>query len=289
MKAARESLAAKLLRAARNPFRTSIGRRFSERAIGLLCRWSGLDQFDVASRSIGIGKYRSMSESGEQRLLENTLPKLLPSAPLLLDIGANVGGYSVALRRRFPSARILAFEPSPTAFRSLEAAAKEHQFEAYRLALGQEAGEATLYDYAANEGSEHASLVAGVLTDLHGSKDVAETKVQLQTLDDFCASRQIQRIDFMKVDTEGGELSVLRGARRMLASGCIGAIQFEFNEMNVLSRTFLLDFYKTLDGFLIYRLDSDRLIPEFAYNSRNEQFRYQNFLAVARSLASRVS
>ncbi len=65
----------------------------------------------------------------------------------------------------------------------------------------------------------------------------------------------------------------------MLSNGKIEVIQFEFNEMNVVSRTFLKDFYDILSNYDLCRLDSNKLIPLFKYESKNEIFQFQNFLA----------
>ncbi len=83
----------------------------------------------------------------------------------------------------------------------------------------------------------------------------------------------------MKLDTEGHELEVLKGATGLISQDAIGVIQFEFNEMNVLSRVFLRDFYRLLEGYYMYRLDSNRLVPLYRYSSENEIFRFQNFVA----------
>jgi len=65
-----------------------------------------------------------------------------------------------------------------------------------------------------------------------------------------------------------------------LSARRIGLIQFEFNELNVLSRVFLKDFYDLLPGYSLYRMDTDRLHPLGDYSPINEIFRYQNILAI---------
>jgi hypothetical protein len=66
----------------------------------------------------------------------------------------------------------------------------------------------------------------------------------------------------------------------MISLDRIDFIQFEFNEMNIISRVFLKDFYQILSNYNLYRLDSNRLIPLFNYDSTNEIFKFQNFLAI---------
>src|SRR6185436_3522307 len=87
-------------------------------------------------------------------------------------------------------------------------------------------------------------------------------------------------VDFLKIDTEGNELKVLKGAQSLLQKNAIRAIQFEFNEMNVVSRVFLRDFYDILAGYTFYRLLPDGLLPLGRYSARNEIFAFQNIFAV---------
>jgi hypothetical protein len=88
----------------------------------------------------------------------------------------------------------------------------------------------------------------------------------------------------LKIDTEGSELEVLKGAEKMLCNKKIDIIQFEFNSLNVISRVFLKDFYDILKDFSLYRINTNCLIPLPKYDTENEIFKYQNFLAVRRDL-----
>src|SRR5262249_48873875 len=53
---------------------------------------------------------------------------------------------------------------------------------------------------------------------LHGGVAPPSEFVEVITLDEFCRSRGIERVDFIKIDTDGNELSVLRGARQTIAN-----------------------------------------------------------------------
>ena len=88
---------------------------------------------------------------------------------------------------------------------------------------------------------------------------------------------------FLKIDVEGFELEVLRGAQRMLSEGRIVAIQFEFNEMNVVGRVFVGDFFHLLGPtYTLYRLLPHGLMPIIGQNHWwNEQFIYQNLFALS--------
>ena len=102
-------------------------------------------------------------------------------------------------------------------------------------------GSAALYDRADAPGSSLSSLHAEVVAGLHGLPSVART-VAVRTLDEIAAEHDFGFVDLLKIDTEGSELAVLKGARQLLDRNAIGCVHFEFNEMNLVSRTYLRDF-----------------------------------------------
>src|SRR5207244_3538332 len=144
------------------------------------------------------------------------------------------------------------------------------------LGLSDTEGSAIIYDYDQPDGSEHASLFSDVFADIYRVEKIKETRIPLTTMDHFCCAEQISGIDFLKIDTEGNELKVLKGSQSLIQNNAIRAIQFEFNEMNVISRVFLRDFYDLLQGFTFYRLLPDGLLPLGRYSPRNEIFAFQN-------------
>ena len=232
----------------------------------------------------GILRYQNDEVSGEAHLIQRVLPTLLSDErPVLVDVGANTGRYSAALLHQFPGARILAFEPAPANFKELETRFGDTDAVVCRqLALGETAGTLDLYDYADRAGSSHASVYRDVMTALHKTGDVRAITITVSTLDDVLAELDVPRIDFLKIDTEGHELAVLRGAERTLRTCPPTAVQFEFNEMNVVSRIFLRDFYAVLEDYAFFRLLPNGLLPLGAYSPRNEIFQFQNILAVRR-------
>ena len=197
----------------------------------------------------------------------------------MFDVGANVGHYSKALSSIFPNATIVAFEPVPRTFETLRATLAASSVKCCSVGLSDAEGNAIIYDYDQADGSEHASLFSGVF-ELHRADKIKEIHVPLITMDAFCCAEQISTVDFLKIDTEGNELKVLKGAQSLLQKNAIRAIQFEFNEMNVVSRVFLRDFYDILAGYTFYRLLPDGLLPLGRYSARNEIFAFQNIFAV---------
>ena len=147
-------------------------------------------------------------------------------------------------------------------------------------ACGSEVGQLVLYDYAGSTGTGHASLHAGVIEEIHkGESD--QHVVDVIDLDKFAIDHGIAIIHLLKIDAEGHELEVLKGAANLLRENRIRAIQLEFNEMNVVSGVFFKNFCDLLPNYKFYRLLRDGLMSLDPYSSlRCELFAFQNIVAL---------
>ena len=172
--------------------------------------------------------------------------------PVVFDVGANVGEWTRQFLSAVPEATVFLFEPSPDCRREIG----KHAFtraEVVPCAVGDRPGKAVLhvssaFDHSASLHAREDSYCVG--TEYH------PVEVEVVALDDFIETRGIPFVDFLKMDIEGHELFALRGARRALESGKIGALSFEFGTANVNSRTFFRDFWQLLTtaGFQIWRI-----------------------------------
>jgi FkbM family methyltransferase len=127
-----------------------------------------------------------------------------------LDVGANVGAYAVLLGQWVGAAgRVYAFEPSPAAFDGL----------VRHIGLNAQAGVVTAVPAAvADQDGTGALIVAGTAGESRlagGAESDAAVRVQTLTIDGFCAREAVQP-SFIKIDVEGAELAVLRGARETI-------------------------------------------------------------------------
>ena len=234
---------------------------------------------------IQIGAYISHvpEKNGEVFLIEHILPHLFkPGAQLtFFDVGSNVGHYAIGLRKYFPDARIYAFEPVKGTYDLMINNASDFRIDTYNLGLGDKQGIATIFNETNNTNTELASLYRDVFNVTDEREDeITSHQFAIDTIDNFCSKKQIKNINFLKIDVEGHELLVLKGALKMLGQKAIDVIQFEFNMHNVYSRVYLRDFYLLLNDFEIFRIRQNGLISLGAYNSVNEIFLLQNFLAV---------
>ncbi|MEJ0005284.1 MAG: FkbM family methyltransferase [Steroidobacteraceae bacterium] len=132
-----------------------------------------------------------------------------------LDVGANIGWYSVILSRlSSPRAKIFSFEPDPTTYqlltRNLEVNVA-HNVTAVNCALGEEAGYATLHQYKKSNNGRHSLLS----TNFSGGTTV---RVPVDTLEAFWVRQGLEsrQLRFLKIDVEGFEYQVLRGAGDLL-------------------------------------------------------------------------
>ena len=237
--------------------------------------------FNLSLRGLGVLNYRNSKESGETNFLEKVLGCYygsgLRNGGVILDVGANVGDYSRAILTIAPTAQIYCFEPHPDNLRHLEAALGG-RVTVVPAAVGSRRGTAELYDYAGGTGSSHASLHKDVFEKLR-QQPHQSLCVNVITIDEFVEQHNIAAISLLKVDVEGHELEVFRGASKVIRERRIDTVHFEFNEMNVITRVFLADFFALLPGFAFYRLLPDGWIP-ITDRPMENVFAFQNIVAV---------
>jgi FkbM family methyltransferase len=233
----------------------------------------------MAYRSIGI-HIASDELSGEKKFIQFVLKNYLPHKEnyIFFDVGANIGNYSIELANNFEKASIFAFEPTIETTNALNNNTKYlTNIKIINKAVGDKNEKKIIYK---SKDNAHNTLYKEVLEKLLIKDSIEEEVIEIITIDDFCKMNSIKTIDFLKIDTEGNEFFVLKGAKNMLENNRIKVIQFEFNEMNIISRVFLKDFYDILPNFDFYRLNTSSLVPLGKYNSFNEIFQFQNIIAI---------
>ena len=150
-------------------------------------------------------------------LLEQMLRSLEREAPIetVLDVGANQGSTSLRYRTLFPKATIHAFEPATETYAELvQQTAADPNIHTHNIALGGQAGHQLLHvnsHSATNSLLPNSSRIKEYAPP-HMCEPVGTASVSIARLDTFCVDSGIERIDFMKVDTQGYEKNVLAGA-----------------------------------------------------------------------------
>lgn len=235
----------------------------------------------VTQHLMGIGAGSNVWTSGE-RVLVKELRQVDEHPLTVFDVGANSGEFTLMLQQglRDRSTDLHLFEPAQHTFTLLsQQVTPSEALHMNRLALGAEAGEVALYYDEA--GSGLASMTQRDMSHEHRAFDKSET-ITVSTVDAYCAEHSVSRIDLLKLDVEGREMDVLKGAMRMFSEQSIQMVSFEFGAPNIDTRTFFRDLYyffrdQRMD---VYRLTrSGFLVPIPAYHEKHEIFRTTNFLA----------
>lgn len=131
---------------------------------------------------------------------------------VVIDVGANIGYYTLlAARRVGPTGHVYAFEPEPEAFALLQRNVQLNGYDNVTpvpKALGRENGRLQLYLAKKNRGDHR-------VYDPTGRRPSID--VDVITLDAYLVEQSVERVDFLKVDTQGAECSILDGARHTIA------------------------------------------------------------------------
>jgi FkbM family methyltransferase len=214
-----------------------------------------------------------MQSNGEVQLLR----RVLPGAKVIFDVGANVGEWIHAALKVEPSAEYHCFEPSIVTFNALAASGLPQSTYLNNCALAAANGLLPLYTFGSMAGTNSLFVRTGLANQQIGFEEVTAI-----TLDGYCEERGVDTIDFLKIDVEGYELEVLRGARRMLSEGRVKIIQFEYGGCNLDARVFLKDLWEYISTVCphasFHKLfpSGPRLVP--AYRQDLENFQYSNWI-----------
>ncbi|PWT79265.1 MAG: hypothetical protein C5B58_14015 [Acidobacteria bacterium] len=207
------------------------------------------------------------------------IPWLRPKA-VVFDVGANIGCWTRNLLRSYREPlSVFLFEPQDSC-QPLLADLATTGCTIVKSAVGDYNGIISFYSPAENAGN---ASVYNRKDSYFEHQQFLQSQVPIVTLDSFVADRGIQRIDYMKVDVEGHELAVLRGAENLISRGGIRAIAFEFGSADIFSRTFFRDFWFFFSrcGFKLARITpGGRLVNIPRYYEDLEYFRgCSNYLA----------
>jgi FkbM family methyltransferase len=207
--------------------------------------------------------------NGELRLAN----LLVPSCQVVFDVGARQDDYLVRIN---PRCDFHLFEPLDAHYQALTAKVRGRpNVTLNRCALGDSHGAAWIYPDCESIIDRH-----------HGAAE--RVPILVTRLDDYCRERSIRRIDFLKIDTEGYELEVLRGGRDMVQSA-IRIVQFEYGGTYADAGISLQMVFDLLGrDWFFYRIKSDHLLPIKAYHPRYEDGRYANYLASRERLSPAV-
>jgi FkbM family methyltransferase len=187
-----------------------------------------------------------MTVNGESALQRWVLG-LVPAGDVhVADVGANAGLWSRSMLAAASAAgraddlRLHAFEPDLRAYARLALALDGAPAALSSVALSDRHGSAAFHVVAPGAGTNSLHPSPSAIT-------VPET-VTTVTLDSYAARSDVPRFALVKIDTEGHDLTVLRGARALLAEHRIAVVQFEYNHRWVFAHAFLRDAFDFVVG-----------------------------------------
>jgi FkbM family methyltransferase len=164
------------------------------------------------ARNDGLGS--TLTYDGFEPAERLFVEQLLRPGMSVLDIGAHHGYYALLASRLVgPTGRVFAFEPSPREQKALRLNLILNRCKnvfVQALALSDAETQADLY------------VVNGALTGFNSlkppgvSSPIIQVKVNVKRLDDWLQQASVGRVDFIKLDVEGGELAVLKGGVHFL-------------------------------------------------------------------------
>lgn len=219
----------------------------------------------------------------------SVLKKYLKNGDTVFDVGANVGDWTKTVLGIIPDAAIHSFEPCLGTFSTL----KENNFPANvilnNFGLGSKNEEKDFY--ITGEDSTVNSLY--LRNDILDKNNCRKETISLKSLDNYCAEKNVDRIDFLKIDVEGNEFEVLLGAKRLLSENKIGLIQLEYGGTYIDSRVFLRDVFDYFHkdnkfSYSFYKILYNKIL-RVEYSEDLENFQYCNYLIVNNNFKIAIS
>lgn len=216
-----------------------------------------------------------MLEAPEKILFQFAKP-FLPANPVIFDVGAHKGGYTEYVLNEVPEADCFLFEPNQELCNLL---AKKYY--AFNMLVGATTGMKDFYE-CEGKADELSSMYHRLVFD---KLPVSDRKVACITIDQWCADMSIEQIDLLKIDVEGAELDVLKGARQMLSGKKITFLQVEYGGTYPdagITGIQVINYLNEL-GYKVYELAGEKLVLTTPENFV-EDYRYTNFLVTHKEM-----
>ena len=193
----------------------------------------------------------------------------------ILDVGSNIGEWTKMTKQFQPQAEIHMFEIVPETHR-IQLQNIKHLDNVYSNGFGLSSYNGTV-DVKCQSNYNPLSTIVHEL-------NIGKSKIKPCLVikgDDYLESREINSVDYLKIDTEGAEQHVLKGFERSLAMEKIKIIQFEYTHAAILAKWLLKDAYDYLEpfGYKLGRLCKDH-IKFKSYAIADENFNGPDFIAV---------
>lgn len=218
-----------------------------------------------------------MSLSKEEIKAIEFLFPFLGDNPLVFDVGSNKGDWMDVILNEFKEGcELHSFEPNTILVNFQKIKYDYNTNIIYNdLAVSNTSGKQVDFYYFEDF---HNGLSSIINNPKWHEFNPQKKKVLTTTIDDYCSINSVEKIDFLKIDVEGVEALVFKGAKEMLAKDAIKIIQFEYSEhYKVANNKFkdIIDICVPL-GYKFYLFEEDNF-AEVDTNNFVEDYRFENF------------
>ena len=216
----------------------------------------------------------------ESTTVENLLP-FIRQSKVFFDVGANIGYYSLLAKAVNPQLRVCSFEPLPQnvhSFRTNLEKNKNYSIQLVEQCVSDSIGE-TEFIVPPDEECGWGRIAYRELFD---GKKITRQKT---TIDEFCKQQNIAEVDFIKIDVEGFEFHVLKGAEKLLSKKNAPHLCIEMNipcfqDMGINVDDIFL-FLKEYNYKFYYINSSGKLAPTAG---PVENYKHLNYFAIKEAL-----
>lgn len=230
-------------------------------------------------RFIGYNSHGNMKNNGELDFL-NEVCKQKPK--LCIDIGANIGNYSKYILNN-SSSTVIAFEPIQKSFNSLKHLKRKfnNRFYISKIGIGDKKMKKTIY---CDKNNLQWANFNPEVNKIDYLKDTKKGIIcNIDTLDNFFKKNRRYfntKIDLIKIDTEGFELEVIKGAQNTINKYKPKYIQIEYNWHHLFKNVNLYYFSKCLKNYDTFKIVSfsKKLIKIDPKKPENNYFNYSNIV-----------
>jgi FkbM family methyltransferase len=134
-----------------------------------------------------------------------------------IDVGSYTGEDSKVINYLFPKAKIIAFEPDTTNYNTIKRNIKIKNFELYKIALSNKKGDSKFYSHPISSLSSQLKMSDDhFINESYMYRETEVCIVKMDTLDNILANKKIKQNVLLKMDTQGTEDLILKGAKQFL-------------------------------------------------------------------------
>ena len=161
--------------------------------------------------------------------------------PTIFDVGGNEGESIDFFLNLFENPKIYSFEPETKSYKKLlDKYGKNKAVNLFKFAFGNKKEELRLKINVKsststlskiNTKSKYYNLKSLILNPSKNNVFLGEEKVKVKKIDDFFYQKKIKTIHILKIDTEGFDFNVIKGAKKALKKTKIIIIEFQLNDM----------------------------------------------------------